>query len=107
MLFGLCNEPANFKRLMETVPCGLIGKICLIYLDDVVIFESMVDEPLQRLNIVLEKLKGAGLKLSPKKCQLFQKEIRYLGFLILLKGLVTDPAKTNATATWPVPKDAP
>ncbi len=71
MPFGLCNAPGTFERLMETVLRGLIGKICLVYLDDVVVFESTVDELLQRLNIVFEKLRGAGLKLSPKKCQLF------------------------------------
>ncbi len=55
---------------------------------------------------MFEKLRGAGLKLSPRKCQLFQKEVRYLGFLISEKGLAADPEKTNAISTWPVPKDA-
>ncbi len=89
---------------METVLHGLIGKMCLVYLDDVV--GSTVEELLQRLSIVFEKLRGIGLKISPKKCQLFQKEVRHLGFQILEKGLAADPEKTNAIATWPVPKDA-
>ncbi len=82
---------------MEKILCGLIGKICLIYLDDVVVFRSKV-ELLQRLNIIFDRLRGAGLKLLPKKCQLFWKEVCYLGFLILEKDLAADPEKTNAIA---------
>ncbi len=82
MPFRLCNAPATFERLMKIVLHGLIGKIWLVYLDDVVVFGLTVEELLQRLNIVFEKLRGAAWKLSPKKCQLFQKEVRYFVFLM-------------------------
>lgn len=37
MVFGLCNAPATFERLMDT----LLGDLrCLIYLDDI-IFHAM------------------------------------------------------------------
>ena len=46
MPFGICNAPATFERLMETVLAGLNWKICLIYLDDTIViektFENMV-----------------------------------------------------------------
>ncbi len=46
MPFGLCNAPATFERLMETVLAGLNWQICLIYLDDIIVhgrtFDSMV-----------------------------------------------------------------
>ncbi len=44
MPFGFYNAPATFERLMATVLQGLIGKICFVYLDDVVVFGSTVDE---------------------------------------------------------------
>ena len=40
MPFGLCNTPATFKRLMELVLSGLNWKICLIYLDDVIVYSG-------------------------------------------------------------------
>ena len=34
--FGLCNAPATYERLMETVLAGLQWDICLIYIDDII-----------------------------------------------------------------------
>ncbi|MBJ5579749.1 hypothetical protein JGG64_23060 [Salmonella enterica subsp. enterica serovar Derby] len=45
------------------------------------------------------------MKLSPKKCQFFQKETCYLGHVISADGIKTDPTKIRAISTWPVPKD--
>ena len=33
-----CNAPAMFERLMETVLDGLQWDICLIYIDDVIVY---------------------------------------------------------------------
>ena len=38
MPFGLCGAPATFCRVMSHVFGDHIGKICLCYLDDVIIF---------------------------------------------------------------------
>ncbi|GFV16870.1 retrovirus-related Pol polyprotein from transposon 297 [Trichonephila clavipes] len=79
MPFGLCNAPATFERLMETVLKGLTFEACLIYLDDVIIGGRTFEEHLQNIRKVLSKLSDANLKLNPSKCKFFQKEVNYLG----------------------------
>lgn len=103
MPFGLCNAPSTFERLMEAVLSGLQWKILLIYLDDVIIFGSSVDEVVERMKIVLDRFRSAHLKLKPKKCHLFQKEVLYLGHVVSEQGVSTDPAKIEAVSCWPTP----
>lgn len=80
MPFSLANAPATFERLMENVLAGLQWDICLIYLDDIIVFQ---------------KLKGAGLKFKPKKCTLFAKEVAFLDHVISEAGVATDPDKVK------------
>lgn len=68
MPFGLCNSRTTFERLMETVLAGLNYKICLVYIDDIIVFERTFEETLNNLEQVFGKLENAGLKLKAKKC---------------------------------------
>ena len=56
MPFGLCNAPATFQRLMETVLLGLTRKQCFVYLDDILVISSTWEEHLQNLELVFERL---------------------------------------------------
>ena len=103
MPFGLCNAPSTFERLMEQVLAGLQWQICLIYLDDVIIFSKTCLEHISRLDEVLTKLGQAGLKLKPKKCHFFCKEVLYLGHRVSKEGIATDPEKVKAVQDWEVP----
>lgn len=105
MPFGLCNAPATFERLMETVLKGLSFEACLVYLDDIFIVGKTFEDHLHNLRKVFKKLREANLKLSPSKCNLFRHEVRYLGHIISREGIKTDPEKINAVQRWPAPKD--
>jgi len=76
MPFGLCNAPATFERLMEKVLHGVLHKICLVYLDDVIIFNKIFTGMLHNLREVLLRLMEVNLKINPKKCSLFSREDR-------------------------------
>lgn len=104
MPFGLCNAPSTFERLMELELAGLQWVTCLVYIDDIIIFASTVDEHLTRLGQVLDRLRRANLKLKPRKCHLFKREVAYLGHVVSDKGVATDPEKVNKVKNWPTPR---
>ncbi|GBM21987.1 Retrovirus-related Pol polyprotein from transposon 297, partial [Araneus ventricosus] len=104
MPFGLCNAPATFERLMETVLRGLTSEACLVYLDDIIIVGRTFQEHLNNIRKVFQRLQKANLKLSPKKCRFFRKEVSYLGHIISAGGVKTDPEKTKAVVDWPRPE---
>ena len=55
------------------------------------------------LEQVLNKLQGANLKLKPRKCTLFAKEVEFLGHVVSEAGIKTDPRKTEVVSNWPTP----
>ncbi|GBN28932.1 Retrovirus-related Pol polyprotein from transposon 297 [Araneus ventricosus] len=101
---GLCNAPATFEKLMETVLRGLSSEACLVYLNDIIIVGRTFEEHLKNLRQVFQRLQKANLKLSPKKCRFFQKEDTYLGHVISAEGVKTDPGKIKAVVDWPRPE---
>ena len=103
MPFGLCSAPASFERLMETVHAGLNWQICLIYLDDIIVIGKSFRDMVGNLEQVLNKLQGANLKLKPRKCTLFAKEVEFLGHVVSGAGIKTDPRKTEVVSSWPTP----
>lgn len=62
------------------------------------------EEVVRHLRLVFERLRSAYLKLSPKKCVFFQRKVTFLGHVVSGDGVSTDPNKTEAVSTWPVPR---
>jgi len=91
MPFGLTNAPAVFQRLMLKVLSGLNPDegpdFVEVYIDDVLIFSRTMQEHLNHLRQVLERLRRAGLKLKPSKCHFIRQSVEYLGHVIMPQGL--------------------
>lgn len=104
MPFGLCNAPATFQRLMENCMGDLHLNWCIIYLDDIIVYSDSFDEHLTRLDGIFERLRNAGMKLKPSKCQFFLREVKYLGHVVSSEGIETDPTKIKVIEDWPQPK---
>lgn len=105
MPFGLCNAPATFERLMERVLQHILFKICLVYLDDVIVSSKSFEEIMENLREIFLRLRLANLKVNPKKCSLFGREVKYLGHVVSKQEITTDPEKISAVKDWPIPKN--
>jgi hypothetical protein len=106
MPMGLRNAPAIHQRRVTGALRHLIGKICHVYLDDIIIWSQDVDEHVRNIRQVLQALKDARMYVNPKKTKLFQHEVVFLGHRISERGIEADYSKINKILDWPVPKSA-
>lgn len=102
--FGLCGAPSTFQRMMATILQKENWTKCIIYLDDVLIFGRTPEEHKYRLQQVLQRIREAGIKLSPSKCSFMKDRVTYLGHVISKNGIETDPEKISKVRDWPLPK---
>ena len=102
MPFGLCWAGSTFQRCMELVLRGLQWQTLLIYLDDVIVIGSSIEENLDRLDEVLRCLEEVGLKLKPSKCSLLQREVLFLGHLVSWFGVQPNPKLIQSVMEWKV-----
>ncbi len=107
MPFGARNAPATFQRLMQRVLSGLNPEegpdFVAVYLDDVLIFSRTLDEHKQHLQVVMDRLEKAGLKLNASKCRFICQEVEYLGHLITPDGLKLNSRHLSAVKDFPTP----
>ena len=104
MSFGLCNAPSTFSRVMNLVLQGLHWQSVLAFLDDVLVLGQSFDQHLQNLSLVLERFIQYGIKLKPKKCELFRPEVEYLGRIIGRDGIRIKPEAVETMKKWDIPK---
>ena len=102
MPFGLCNAPATFQRVMQKVLAGL-SEFCSVYIDDILVFSSSIEEHVEHLKQIFKRLQRAGLMLHPQKCSFGSHEVLYLGHHISANGISPNPQKIVAVKSFPTP----
>lgn len=95
MPFGLRNAPSTFQRLMNNILNPYIGRICLVYMDDILIFSENIEEHVEHLKTILTQLTRANLKLPIDKCEFAKGEIEFLGHVINSEGLKPSQRKID------------
>lgn len=103
MPFGLKGSPSTFQRVMDNILRGIQNEICFVYLDDIIIFSTSLQEHLERLRQVFERIRGANLKIQLDKSEFLRKEVQYLGHVITPDGIKPNPNKISAIENFPIP----
>ncbi len=75
-----------------------------VYLDDILVFSRTFDDHVRHLQLVIERLQSAGLKLKPSKCHFICQTVEYLGHLITPEGIKPNPQRVSAVKEFPRPK---
>lgn len=94
--FGLKNAPAIFQRAIDDVLKELIGKICYVYIDDIIIYSKTEESHLRDVETVFSKLDEAGLKVNLEKTHFLDTSVEFLGFIVTPEGILPNPAKVKA-----------
>ena len=89
---------------MHSVLRSVIGQICLVYLDDIIVFSKTIDEHINNLKTIFSLLEKAHLKLKLNKCKFLAQSVPYLGHVITSDGIKPDPAKVEALLNYKRPR---
>jgi hypothetical protein len=103
MPFGLCNAPATFECIMNSVLEPFLRKFIIVFMDDILIYSSSLVDRATHIKLVLELLRGHKFYVKKSKCSFARQELEYLGHIISGVGVATDPSKTHAMKEWPTP----
>ena len=96
--YGLRNAVPNFQRSIEKCLGDLRHRICAPYVDDTLIYSKTFDDHLQDVTAVLQRIRKNGIKLNASKCELFRKQVTYLGRSVSSEGYKMDPSNIAAVA---------
>ncbi|XP_056014988.1 uncharacterized protein K02A2.6-like [Ostrea edulis] len=99
--FGISSAPEIFQRRMGEVLSGLEGVESII--DDVIIYGSSRNEHDRRLKAALDRIRDAGIKLNPNKCEYRKEKIEYFGHIISKDGVQPSPERVRSILDLPPP----
>lgn len=87
--FGFCEAPAEFQRRIVQILQSLIREDkVIVYIDDILILSSTVEENLETLfKVFFLIFKQYSLEINFKKCSFLKKTIEYLGYIVPASGI--------------------
>ena len=105
MTFGFANAPAAFQRAVNYIFRDL--EFVIVYLDDILVLSKSQDEHVKHLRIVFKRLAEYDLKIRLDKCHFFQRELKYLGFILNEEGVKPDPEYVDKIIALQTPDGKP
>ena len=87
MLMGLNISPSIWQSYINAIlDCLQSKKYCEAIMDDLLLFTPSKNSHMNKLEDLLKALLKNGLKISPKKCQLFKTSLQYMGNEIFIQN---------------------
>ncbi|KAG1956953.1 retrotransposable element [Pimephales promelas] len=104
MPFGLSNSPSVFQAFMNDVFRDMLDKWVIVYIDDILIYSTSLEEHIQHVRSVLQRLIQFHLYAKSEKCEFHQTSISFLGYIISQEGVAMDEKKVQGVVDWPLPQ---
>src|SRR6202790_4062053 len=104
MFFGLCNSPATFQSMMNSIFKDFIDEgWIVVYMDDILLFSKDRQTHQERTRRVLQRLQEHDLYLKAEKCKFDVSKVEFLGLIIRPDRLSMDPTKLAGISDWTAP----
>ena len=103
---GITNATSTFQRMMNKVLNGLLYKICEVYLDDIIIYSNTLEEHINHVKQVIDRLKEYNLKIKISKCKIAQESVEYLSHIISNGTIQPSPRKIQELLKYQTPFNA-
>ena len=86
MPMGLNISPAIWQSYINAIlSCLQSRKYCEAIMDNLLLFTPTRSSHFEKLEDLLKALNKNGLKISPKKCQLFKTDLQYMGNTVFIR----------------------
>jgi hypothetical protein len=103
-MMKMCQGPPFELMMVTTIFRPYLRKFVLIFFDDILIYNSSLDDHLCHLRVVFSLLQKRSLFVKKSKCNFASPVVKYLGHIVFKDGVVVDPSKIQAMIDWPIPK---
>ena len=105
MSFGLSNASATFQGYVNKILAEKLDIFVVVYLDDILIYTKDLGQPyVESVRWVLDQLWKHSFFANLKKCRFHQDEVRFLGYVVSLKGISMEAERIEVVKDWPEPK---
>ena len=104
MPFGSTNAPAGFMDLIHRVFQLYLDQFVIVFVDDILIHSQSEWENEDHLRIILQLLRDHQLYSKFRKCEVWLIEVRFLGHVVSVSGVLVDREKVEAVMSWERPK---
>jgi hypothetical protein len=100
MQFGTTNAPGDIQGYNSNAIREALDDFASGYLDDVLLYSDSEEDHVGHVKWIMQRLLEAGLYLKPEKLEFLKETGRYLGLIILMKGISIYEDKFNAVRNW-------
>ncbi len=107
MPFTLINASVTFCTFMNDIFRKWFDDFVVIYIDDILVYNNSMEEHVEHLRKVFQRLRENKLYAKFEKCKFGVTEMNFLGHRITQEGLKMDDHKVKAILDWELPRLVP
>jgi Reverse transcriptase (RNA-dependent DNA polymerase) len=95
MPFKFTNAPATCQALINDILREYLDIFVFAYLNDILIYSENEEDYIKQVTLIFQALEKANMGLHPEKCIFHVKEIKFLSYILIQRGIKMDPAKVK------------